>query len=135
MGDIELPEPPEEDQHQTRKGVLGRVQQGVGAVEHAQAQRSERKDNEAQSREEWLATQRQALLAQGHELYEYRVVPVRSKLIGDKVDVSDVERMLNEWAVQGWHVRSITETSVSGRLGPGGTMGLIVVFERRIVGP
>lgn len=134
MGDVELPEPPEEDQHQTRKGVLGRVQQDFGAAEHPQAPRSERKADEALSGAESLAAQRQALLAQGHELYEYRVVPVRTTLIDDNVDASDVERMLDEWAAHGWRVRSITEASGS-RVDPGGTMGLIVVFERKIVNP
>lgn len=134
MGDVELPEPPEEDQHQTRKGVLGREPQGIAAEEHTEAHRSQGNADEALSREESLAAQRQAALAQGHNLYEYRVVPSRSTLTGDKVDVSDVERTLNEWAAQGWHVRSITETSGSGRVGPSEMMSFIVVFERKIVG-
>lgn len=60
---------------------------------------------------------------------------MRSTLTGDKIDVSDVERTLNEWAARRWHVRSLTETSGSGRLGPDGTMDLIVVFERETVDP
>lgn len=102
MGDIDLPESPEEDQHQTRKGILG----GCSKMSETWSTRTlsvpREKADEAQSGEESLAAQRQGLLAQGHELYEYRVVPMRSKLIGDKVDVSVVERLLNEWAMQGW---------------------------------
>ena len=57
---------------------------------------------------------------------------IRSTLVGDKMDAGDDEGTLNEWAAQGWHVKSIVEASVSGRVGPGGTAGLIVVFERRL---
>jgi hypothetical protein len=48
------------------------------------------------------------------------------------MSAGDVEGTLNTWAAQGWHMRSIVETSVSGRVGPGGTAGLIIVFERRL---
>ena len=37
-------------------------------------------------------------------------------------------------AAQGWHVKAITSASVAGRLGPGGVDGLIVTFERPLLG-
>jgi Domain of unknown function (DUF4177) len=76
--------------------------------------------------------QRQALLDQGFELYEYRVVPIRSTLVGDKMNAGDLEGTLHQWAAQGWRVKTIVETQVGGRVGPGGVGGLIVVFERRL---
>jgi hypothetical protein len=101
-------------------------------VKQAQAHRVEKKVEAHQAQVDALRAQRQALLDQGHALYEYRVVPIREALIGDKIDVSAVDRTLNEWAAQGWRVRSITEAQVAGRVGPGGVGGLIIVFERRL---
>ena len=72
-------------------------------------------------------------LWESNDLYEYTVVPVRQKLIGDKVDTSALQELLNKYAYEGWHVRTITEANVSGRIGPGGVSGLVVVFERRLV--
>jgi Domain of unknown function (DUF4177) len=60
------------------------------------------------------------------------VVQIRSALVGDKMNVGEVEGTLNEWAALGWHVKSIVETQVAGRVGPGGVGGLIIVFERRL---
>jgi hypothetical protein len=62
--------------------------------------------------------------------YEYKAETIRSKLIGDKMDGSEVEKLLNARAREGWQLRSLTETEVKGRIGPGGTMGLLLVFER-----
>lgn len=130
MGEAELSQPPA--QPSEKKGFLGRVQQGVEAAKHVQAERSEKKTAAAQAQADAMWAQRQALLDQGHELYEYRVVAIKSSLIGDKMDVGQVEATLNQWAAQGWHVRSITETEVAGHIGPGGTAGLVIVFERRL---
>jgi hypothetical protein len=47
------------------------------------------------------------------------VVQIRSALVGDKMNVGEVEGTLNEWAALGWHVKSIVETQVAGRVGPG----------------
>jgi hypothetical protein len=64
--------------------------------------------------------------------YEYKVETVRASLMGDKIDRGDLEKMLNERARDGWQLRSLTATQVRGRIGPGGTEGLLAVFERPI---
>jgi hypothetical protein len=43
-----------------------------------------------------------------------------------------LEKLLNEQASQGWQLKAITSADVKGRVGPGGTEGLLVTFERRI---
>ena len=64
--------------------------------------------------------------------YEYKAETVRSSLIGDKMDSSAVENLLNERAAEGWQLRSLTATQVKGRIGPRGTEGLLAVFERPV---
>ncbi len=66
------------------------------------------------------------------ERYEYKVVEVRESLVGDKVSGGKLEKLLNDQASQGWQLRTITSAQVKGRVGPGGTEGLLVTFERRI---
>ncbi|HET6692135.1 MAG TPA: DUF4177 domain-containing protein [Miltoncostaeaceae bacterium] len=62
----------------------------------------------------------------------YKVETLRSKLLGDKMDGAEVERLLNARAAEGWHLRSVIETEVQGRVGPGGTMSLMFIFEREV---
>jgi hypothetical protein len=62
--------------------------------------------------------------------YEYRVVQVREGLIGGKLKPEKLEKVLNEHAREGWQVKAVTAADVKGRLGPGGTEGLLVTFER-----
>jgi hypothetical protein len=64
--------------------------------------------------------------------YEYKVETIRSSLVGDKMKSDDVEDKLNDMAKDGWQLKSLTETTVKGRVGPGGTEGLIAVFERPV---
>jgi hypothetical protein len=64
--------------------------------------------------------------------YEYKVVELREGLVGGKMSGSKLEKVLNEWAAQGWHLRAITATEVKGRVGPGGTEGVLVTFERPV---
>lgn len=66
--------------------------------------------------------------------YEYKVDTVRSSMVGDKLDSGGVEDLLNERAGDGWQLKSLTAAQVKGRIGPGGTEGLLAVFERP-VGP
>ena len=132
MIDTELPEAPGSEPTEKKKGLHGRVQQGVGAAKQFQADRAEKKAEAIYAQAEALRSQRQALLDRGYELYEYRAISVRQKIFGDKIDVGEVDQTLNQWASQGWRVKSITEASVGGRLGPGGVSGLMIVFERRI---
>lgn len=74
-------------------------------------------------RARWIAT---------GEVYEYKVESVRESLIGDKIKTTDLEALLNRYAQDFWHVKSITSATVTGRIGPGGTSGLVIVFERRV---
>ena len=46
------------------------------------------------------------------------------------MDSGGVEKLLNERAQEGWQLKSLTATQVKGRVGPGGTEGLLAVFER-----
>jgi hypothetical protein len=62
--------------------------------------------------------------------YEYKVVQVREGLIGDKISPGKLEKVLNEYAADGWQVRAVTAADVKGRLGPGSTEGLLVTLER-----
>lgn len=64
-------------------------------------------------------------------MYEYKVVQLREGLIGSKINAGKLESILNEHARQGWQVKAITAADVRGRLGPGGTEGLLVTFERQ----
>jgi hypothetical protein len=48
------------------------------------------------------------------------------------MDSGGVEKLLNELAEDGWQLKSLTSTQVRGRIGPGGTEGLLAVFERPI---
>ena len=57
---------------------------------------------------------------------------MRSSMVGDKMDSGDVEKSLNDRARDGWQLKSLTATQVKGRIGPGGTEGLLAVFERPI---
>ena len=62
--------------------------------------------------------------------YEYKVLELREKMIGGKMSGEKLERILNEHAEQGWQLRTITSADVKGRIGPGGTEGLLVTLER-----
>jgi hypothetical protein len=63
---------------------------------------------------------------------EYKVETVRASLMGEKMDAGGIEKRLNERAREGWALKSVTETTVKGRVGPGGTEGLLLVFERPV---
>ena len=64
--------------------------------------------------------------------FEYATETVRSKLIGDRMDHEALAKVLNDWASRGWQLRTATETEVKGRVGPGGTMGMLLIFERPV---
>ncbi len=64
-------------------------------------------------------------------MYEYKVVQVREGLIGGKMSADKLEKVLNEWAQKGWQAKAITSVEVKGRIGPGGTEGVLVTFERQ----
>jgi hypothetical protein len=64
-------------------------------------------------------------------MYEYKVVQVREGLIGGKMSADKLEKVLNEWAAKGWQAKSVTAVEVKGRIGPGGTEGVLVTFERQ----
>ena len=64
-------------------------------------------------------------------MYTYKVVEIREKLLGGKMSGERLENLLNEYARQGWRLRSVTSAEVKGRVGPGGVEGLLVTFERQ----
>jgi hypothetical protein len=64
------------------------------------------------------------------ERYEYKVVELRESMIGGKMSGGKLEKLLNDHAAQGWQLKAITAADVKGRVGPGGTEGLLVTFER-----
>lgn len=61
---------------------------------------------------------------------EYKVDIIRSTIIGDRIQHNQVELILNDRAADGWVFKSAVETEVRGRVGPGGVMGLMLIFER-----
>ncbi|MGZ8634678.1 MAG: DUF4177 domain-containing protein [Solirubrobacteraceae bacterium] len=64
--------------------------------------------------------------------FEYKAETVRTSMVGDKIDSGGVEDLLNEQAREGWQLKSLTATQVKGRIGPGGTEGMLAVFERPV---
>ena len=64
-------------------------------------------------------------------MFEYKVETVRETLVGDKMDSEGVQDILNERAGEGWRLHSLVETKVKGRIGPGGSDGLLLIFERQ----
>ena len=64
-------------------------------------------------------------------MYESKVVQVREGLIGGKMSADKLEKVLNEWANKGWKLTTITAVDVKGRVGPGGSEGVLVTFERQ----
>lgn len=102
-------------------GLVGKFTQGAAADTSA-----------TQRADAALAAARAESYRAAGPRFEYKAETLRSKLIGDKMDGGQVEQLLNDRAAEGWQMKSITETEVKGRVGPGGTMGLLVVFERPV---
>ena len=59
------------------------------------------------------------------ERYEYKVVEVRESLVGGKMSGGKLEKLLNDYAAQGWQLKAITSADVKGRVGPGGAEGCL----------
>jgi Domain of unknown function (DUF4177) len=66
---------------------------------------------------------------------EYKVLELREGLFGGKMSGEKLERLLNENARQGWHLKAITAVEVKGRIGPGGVEGVLITFEREVEEP
>ncbi len=62
--------------------------------------------------------------------YEYLVVEIRETMMGDRMSGDKVQDVLNDKAQDGWQLRTLTAGEVRGRVGPGGTEGLLATFER-----
>jgi hypothetical protein len=62
--------------------------------------------------------------------YTYKVVEIREKMLGGKMSGEKLEKILNEHAALGWHLKAITSADIKGRIGPGGVEGLLITFER-----
>ena len=43
-----------------------------------------------------------------------------------------LEKVLNEYAAQGWQLKAITTAEIKGRVGPGGVEGILITFERKV---
>ena len=65
------------------------------------------------------------------EMYSYKVIEIREKMIGGKMSGEKLEKLLNDYGKDGWQLRAITSTEIKGRVGPGGVEGLLVTFERQ----
>jgi len=63
--------------------------------------------------------------------YEYKVVEMRSKMFGGAISGDKLQTLLNEHGSQGWQLKSVSAVDVKGRIGPGGSDGLLVTFERQ----
>ena len=63
-------------------------------------------------------------------VYEYKCVEMRSKLFGGAISAEKLEKVLNQHAAQGWQLKSMSAVDVKGRIGPGGTDGLLPTLER-----
>ena len=66
--------------------------------------------------------------------FEYKVAELREGMLGGKMSGDKLQKVLNDHAGQGWQLRAITAVEVKGRIGPGGTEGLLAVFERPFAG-
>lgn len=64
-------------------------------------------------------------------VYSYKVVELREKMLGGKLSGEKLEKVLNEHARDGWQLKAITSADIKGRVGPGGVEGLLITFERR----
>jgi hypothetical protein len=64
--------------------------------------------------------------------FEYKVVEIREKILGGKLSGDKLEKILNDHARQGWHLKAITSADIKGRVGPGGVEGLLATFERHV---
>jgi hypothetical protein len=63
-------------------------------------------------------------------MYSYKVVEIREGMFGGKMSGDKLEKILNDHARQGWHLKAITSADIKGRVGPGGVEGILVTFER-----
>ena len=62
--------------------------------------------------------------------YEYLVEQIREGLMGGKMSADKVQDLLNKKARDGWQLKALTAVEVKGRIGPGGTEGVLATFER-----
>ena len=62
--------------------------------------------------------------------YEYLVEQIREGLMGGKMSAAKVQDLLNDKARDGWQLKALTAVEVKGRIGPGGTEGVLATFER-----
>jgi hypothetical protein len=81
-------------------------------------------------RRELLETKAAVASPHEHAGVQYRVEQMRETLVGDKLNTDALQRMLNARAAEGWVFKQAVEASVKGRVGPGGTSGLLLIFER-----
>jgi hypothetical protein len=63
---------------------------------------------------------------------EYRVDTLRETMFSDKIKHDALGNLLNQRAREGWQLKQVVPANVGGRVGPGGTSGLLVIFERKL---
>jgi hypothetical protein len=98
----------------------------MGLLEKARQAQHDAKDQQAAKEQA-----RAALLAPTTPSgMTYRVVAVRSTIVGDRMDADNLQDLLNQMSSEGWTLRQLVESDVKGRVGPGGTSGLLAIFER-----
>jgi cobalamin-dependent methionine synthase I len=114
-----------------KRGLLSKASSAVATGREKMAEASARREEAKVEAGAEERSQRDAMRAQGHELYEYRVLVLRQTLVGDHMKTDELEATLNQWAASGWEPHLMTETEVKGRMGPGGTGGLVIVMRRR----
>ena len=90
------------------------------------------KDAKEQAKQQQEAKASRAV-ARAHSGMEYLVEQVRETLVGDKIKPEAVEAQVNERAAEGWLLKQAVPANVKGRVGPGGTEGLLLFFERPVV--
>ena len=62
--------------------------------------------------------------------FEYLVEEIREAIMGGKMSGDRVQKVLNDKAEDGWQLKTLTAVEVKGRVGPGGTEGVLAIFER-----
>lgn len=62
--------------------------------------------------------------------YEYRVITLNRRLLGDPLSADRLATLLNDEAKQGWRLTAITPTDAVDQFSPNSRDGLLVTFER-----
>ena len=64
------------------------------------------------------------------QLYEYRVLTVRDSAVGRMTTTAELQRTLNEQALDGWRLLSTTGPSLSGTFPTRDVPQVVLILER-----